>query len=219
MVEYYWNPKTGRYHDRETNVFVRKAKVAAFEDRESVKAKAKIKGLAKDLVGGRITLQDFQTNMISQLKESHIRMGLLASGGKDGISNNGYLGIARTLKQQYKYLNGFAKAISNGELSEKQIIARAGMYARSFLTSYSQAELISRKENGVQYAKRLLDAQADHCDDCIRHERRDWTPIEDIVPRGTNCRCHHNCKCNVVFAAQHMNPNLNRISRRLVELT
>lgn len=200
MVDYYWNSKTGRFHDKSNNVFVKRADVLKHLDIEHNKSKVRMQGLARRLVSNKLTLPEFQTLMIDELKGSHLRMALLSSGGKNGISNNGYLSTARTLKEQYRYLNGFVNAIASGEMTENGIINRAGMYANSSAIAFNNAEKVNRIENGAVYGRRVLDPQAQHCASCIKYERKEWTPVEEIVPRGTNCECHQNCKCTVFYS-------------------
>ncbi len=211
MPTFFWNRKTGRYHDTNTKRFVARSVILKHIERQNRLSKTYLENQARRLVNREISLSQFQTIMMDEIKRSHIRMALLASGGKDGISKAGYGATGQILKNQYGFLSRFVNQIERGELIEKQIIRRAGLYASSSRIAFSKAELVNRQENGVQYAKRLLDSQAMHCPSCIRYERQEWTPIDQIVPRGVNCECHQNCRCIIV-----MNYSRNNFSDRFV---
>ncbi len=180
---------------------------------QNKRSKTYLEKQAKRLVNREISLSQFQTIMTEELKRSHLRMGLLASGGKDGISKAGYGATGQRLKEEYSYLRNFVNAIARGELTEPRIIYRAGLYGLSSAAAFYKSEQISRIENGAVLAKRSLDPQAQHCPDCpALSTNGQWLPIEQVTPPTRNCVCRSRCRCII----QYRYPNNASLSQRLV---
>lgn len=138
--------------------------------------------------------------MAEQIKASHIRLGVFGAGGKDAMTPQHYGQIGRVLRDEFAYLRNFGEAIAAGELNESQVMRRAELYATSSRLSFFAVEKQARQKSGVKLAKRSLDSQARHCEDCLRHSTNGlWIPISEIVSPGSRCRCRNRCKCQIAF--------------------
>ena len=169
-------------------------------DRQGRRTKTYMQREAKKLIDGNISLSQFQTLMMEELKRSHLRMGLLAAGGKDGTSKSNYGTMGNRLKEEYQYLRNFVNAIASGELSEKRIIYRSGLYANSSAAAFYKSEQISRIENGATLAKRDLDPNSHHCPDCpALSTNGQWLPIDQVTPPTRNCTCKSKCRCTIAY--------------------
>lgn len=200
----YYDRRAGQYRGA-NGKFVSRQVVSKLVDREIVATEARLKAHTRLLVDQKIHLAEWQIRMAETIKDSHLRMGMLASGGKDGLTQKHYGAVGYQLKNQYGYLDKFARDLHSGKLTPKSAIARSAMYAESVKVTFSRSEQITRMDNGVNAGKRIagkriLDAGATHCDECISYERKQWTAIADIVPVGMNCSCHHHCRCRIVWA-------------------
>lgn len=200
MASFFWDKKTGRYRDADTKKFVSRSVVLKKIEIQNKRSKTYLENQAKRLVNREISLSQFQTTVIDEVKKSHIQMALLASGGKDGISKAGYGATGNRLKEEYQYLSNFVNAIARGELTEKRIIYRAGLYANSSAAAFYKSEQISRIENGATLAKRDLDPNADHCSDCpALSTNGKWLPIDRVTPPTRNCTCRSRCRCTIKY--------------------
>jgi hypothetical protein len=187
-----------RYRNLETGRFVQRDEVLRLVDEETSRLEVRLKGHARLLVSGKIEISEFQTRMAQSLKESHIRMAALGGGGLKQMTPQQYGHVGQQLKKQYQFLYKFGRDLEENKSSSVQIIRRAGMYAQSTKTSFHQAEFTARGRVGF-YAKRLLDAQARHCPECINYQQLQWRLISQIVPPGVNCTCGGRCRCRIVF--------------------
>lgn len=194
-----FDQRTGRYRG-ESGRFVSRADVLRIVDEETARGQVRLRAIARLLVSKRIDIPEFQTRMAEQIKSSHIRLGLLGAGGKEAMTPQHYGTIGFNLRDEFKYLRNFGKAIAAGELDESQVMRRAELYAESSRLSFFAVEKQARQRAGVKLAKRSLDPQAKHCSDCLRHSTDgQWVPISEIVPVGSRCRCRNRCKCQIVF--------------------
>lgn len=137
--------------------------------------------------------------MSEEMKSLHLRAGLLGSGGKNNVSSKAYGAIGNRLREEYGFLREFISEIKDGQMTSDRIVWRTGLYAKAAISTRSRAELIDRQNQGIVYAKRFLEPGANHCPSCPNYERRQWTPIEEIVPVGYLCECRRNCRCDIEY--------------------
>ena len=198
-----WDAKSGRYRDELTKKFVSRSVVLKHVERQNGRSKNYMRQQAQKLVDRSISLGQFQATMIEELKRSHIRMALLAAGGKNGVSEREYGVTGAKLREEYKYLNNFVRAIARGELTPNRIIYRAGLYANSSSATFYESEKISRvrhKKDKILVARRSLDAQSHHCSDCPAYSTNgEWRPVEEVVLPKRNCTCHSRCRCKIEY--------------------
>lgn len=194
-----YDRSVGQYRDSRGR-FVPRATILKLVDEEAARLETRMKAHARLLTQRKIALPEFQQRAVDDLKLSHLRMTILASGGKSQISSAQYGATGRLLRDQYQYLEGFAQDLAAGKLSAARAIARAGMYGGSSRTAFHAAEKIARGREGFIEAKRSLDPGARHCSSCLGYSTNGlWVPLEQIVMPGVNCECFHKCRCLVVF--------------------
>jgi hypothetical protein len=180
----------GRFVDRDT--------VLALIDDEAIALGLKLQTHVKAAIGGKLTAIDLAEKMSQDLKLYSIQMAAMARGGINKLTRADYGKIGQAQSERNRRLKGFVDVLINGEITEKQALARAKLYAGSIKQVHSAIE---HEEMGKYYrlAKRLLNPLAAHCPQCISHERLLWTRLEDIVPTGTRCNCRQNCKCIILY--------------------
>lgn len=194
-----FDKRTGRYRN-ESGRFISRADVLRMVEEETARGQVRLRAIARLLVSKRIDVPEFQARMAQQIKSSHIRLGLLGAGGKDAMTSQHYGQIGRGLRDEFSYLRNFGEAIAAGELTESQIMRRAELYSMSARLSFFAVEKQARQRAGVRLAKRDLDPQARHCDDCLKHSTNGrWVPISEIVPVGSRCRCRNKCRCSIFY--------------------
>jgi hypothetical protein len=209
-----FNPKSGRYRNEQTGRFVSRTEVLKLVDTETARLKVRLQGHTRLLLAEKITLSDWESRMAETIKESHLRMVMLGAGGKSRVTNAHFGAVGASLRSEYKYLHRFAAQISRGELTPRQILSRAAMYAASTRKSFYKGEQISRVIAGVTLAKRDLDPLARHCPDCLRHSTNgEWLPIEMVVVPGHRCQCGGRCRCSIYYKTGEVAPITNLSDR------
>jgi hypothetical protein len=193
-----YDPRVGQY--RRNGKFVSRADVLKALDGEVARTEVRLQAITRKLIAEKIDLPTWETEFAQELKRAHIRSGLFAAGGKDGMTPAAYGHLGANLKEQYrKHLDRFAHDLADGKLTEKQALIRSKMYGQSVRQTFFKVEAATRETEGFQLAKRELDPQAQHCSSCLQYATNGWTNIADIVPPGTNCQCRGRCRCRIVY--------------------
>lgn len=198
-MELEYNDALGRYRNVKTKKIVSKASVLLETEKESTRLKKQVQDLTLQMTNGELKLWEWEKLAAQRIKESHIRMSALGAGGMGNLTNAHYGSIGGILRKEYRLLNKFARGIEQGKYSPAYIVNRAGMYAASTRRSFFKGQQISRALSGVTLARRVLDAQAQHCPDCLAYATNGFVPIEDIVAPGEACRCGGRCRCNIIY--------------------
>lgn len=191
-----WNKKLKSYTIGKKQV--RDAQLYKIVRSEVKQNEQKFEKLANRLISGNISFQQWQESMSNLIRRSHVNMARLGRGGKDNTFAYHYLVTGNDLRTiHYPALRQFAEQIANGELSEKQIIARAKLYGSASKNSFEVARLSLYEDSLTTMGRRRLGACKDHCPDCLFYASQGWLPIAQIIPPGVNCQCRMNCCCSV----------------------
>jgi hypothetical protein len=185
--------RTGQYRGAGGR-FVSPAQIAVVVEETTNSLGDRLEQYADKMVRGRLSVADFQLSSASDLKDVHIQLGLLASGGGK-IDDE----VKKELSEQFKRLRKFGDDIIGGDLSVPQIKARARSYANSAKLSFYRLELLAKGKANVKSGKRQLDSQAKHCRSCLRYAGLGYVPLSDVVLPGIDCECTYGCKCSIVF--------------------
>ena len=194
-----FDKKAGQYRG-EDGKFVPRITIENLITNEIVRNQRRSQALTTKLIEGDLDLDVWQQSIMQTIKESHLRLGILGSGGINNMDASKYGAIGNQIKEQYQYLAKFARSIEDSELSEAQIRMRLDQYMQSSKVTFYKLELKTRLNDGFQRGKRLLDRQSKHCPACITHERLDWVSLSEIVAPGTSCQCRSNCRCKLKYS-------------------
>jgi hypothetical protein len=192
-----YDSRVGQYRG-ENGRFVSREKVLAVVDGEAIALGVKLQRHVKRAINGQITAIDLAEAMSQELKLYSIQMAGMARGGIKKITMADYGKIGQVQAERNRRIKGFVDLLINGEITEKQALARARQYGGTIKQVHS---VIEHEEMSKYYreAKRILNPLAAHCPQCIEHERLLWARLEDIVPVGTQCSCRQNCKCIIIY--------------------
>lgn len=156
------------------------------------------------LIGGRITVSEWERAMRTQVRESYATQFAFGRGGRDAMTRDDRKALGKLIDEQHAYLRDFAGAIADGELSGGQIAARAAMYLngsagayeRGHGAAYGMPELdhypgdgstqclsnclcsleIEPTDGGWDVTWVLGDPATESCDDCVGLAS-DWDPL------------------------------------------
>jgi hypothetical protein len=186
----YRNAASGRYvSDRE----VRRALDGALSANAD-----RMRGLADALRERRISLAEWQTQMMREIKNVHLWGAAASRGGWAQMTPADYGRAGQRIREQYAFLRARAEAIATGaQALDGSLNARAAMYAHAGRATYHATETREMELRGMTEQRSERDA-ADSCEDCIEAEALGWQPIGTITPIGERiCRAH--CRCLFVF--------------------
>lgn len=198
--DYGWNEAAGRYIDLSSGRFV-----PALEVRDALESvidasSVRINLLAESLVDGRISLAEWQSGMLEQVKLAHVASAASARGGWAQMSQSDWGAAGQLIRTQYDYLRNFSNQIANGEqLLNGSALVRAGMYGDAARCTFEETRRRYEKlMNGMELERRVL-GESDHCEDCLDAADEGWQPI-GILPAIGDSVCLTNCHCSFEFS-------------------
>jgi hypothetical protein len=189
----------GRYRDRSTGRFLSKREALALTERGILAAGRELQQITDLMLSGGIPLGDWQRRFAQLLKELHLGQYILGRGGAANVYPADFLAVARVLKEEYRYLDTFAREISLGKLSEAQLRARARLYLNKTTSSYWLGNATAQERASHPREMRRLLAPVEHCPDCLVYASAGWVPVGTLPMPGVNCQCGANCRCSVEY--------------------
>jgi len=173
--------------------------VMALVDGRIDKLGQQLRRFTQMLSDGNITIDQWQGSVREAIKAAHIQATVLGHGGKDGMGSAEYGRIGQRLRAEYGYLQKFAGDILAGRVSTAMALARVQLYAESVRGSYWEGTSIRQERQGYSLMRRILDPQAQHCDDCVRYARAGLVSMGSLPMPGQRCACRSRCRCSVEY--------------------
>lgn len=193
-----YDPRSGRYRGANGR-FLSQSAIEALVDGRANKLGTLLRRLTKRLSDGDITLDQWQQSVRELLKIAHVQAAIIGHGGRDSMTASDWGRIGQGLREEYRYLEGFARDLLDGRVSPAMGLARIGLYAQAIRKSYWQGTELRQQKQGYSMMRRILDPQAIHCDDCRIYASRGLVPIGSLPMPGQRCACRSNCKCRVEY--------------------
>ena len=191
----------GRYRD-ERGKFLSKSAVGQLVDKRIDKLEGLLKRYTRMLGDGQITLDQWQGSVREAIKAAHIQAAIVGYGGREAMGSAEFGRIGQRLRLEYGYLQNFVRDLLDGRVSSPMALARIGLYAKSVRGSYWQGTELREQERGFSLMRRKLDAQAQHCQDCLDYAARGIVPIGSLPMPGQRCACRARCRCSVEYFRQ-----------------
>ena len=196
-----YDRNAGRYRD-EKGRFLNKVSVEKLVDARIDKLQTSLQSYTKMLVDGSITIDQWQASMREAIKDAHIQAAVVGYGGKNEMGSGEYGRIGQRLREEYAYLQNFAKDLLEQRVSGPMATARASLYAKSVRGSYWQGSELRQQQQGFSMMRRILDEQAQHCQDCLDYAARGIVSIGSLPLPGRRCECGARCRCSVRYYRQ-----------------
>jgi hypothetical protein len=196
-----YDRRIGRYRD-DRGRFLSKEAVGKLVDSRIDQLEANLRRYTRMLADGNLTLDQWQGSVREAIKNAHIQAALIGYGGKDEMGSAEYGRIGQRLRAEYTYLQGFARDLLDGRISNPMALARVGLYAQSVRGSYWQGTELRQQQQGFSLMKRKLDGQAQHCQDCLDYAARGIVPIGTLPLPGQRCACRARCRCSIEYFRQ-----------------
>ncbi len=198
---YVYDRRTGRFHGPLPSYqIVSNARVMdLIQERIEYHAR-EIDRMTRALVDGNVSLADWERGVAQELKDLHLQQAALARGGWQNITPADKRRVTLLLKEQYRYLDSFARDIAAGKLSAAQILWRAGLYPMAGRQSYWKARTVDMKARGMTQERRIAVGDGGTCSPCTDLAARGWRKIGTLpAPGGPPCDGMNACRCEKEF--------------------
>lgn len=197
--QYGWNESSGRYIDLQTGRFVKFSDVRGALESVMDASGVRMNTLTQQLIDQKLSLAEWQSGMMEQIKISHTAAAASARGGWAQMSQSDWGAVGRMIRQQYGYLRNFANQIASGEQKlDGRALVRADLYAQAARGTFEEIQRrYQRLMNGMEEEARIL-GEADHCKGCLAQAALGFKPIGTLDPIGAE-ECITNCHCRFIY--------------------
>jgi hypothetical protein len=196
-----YDPISGRYRGANGRFLSARA-VEALVDGRINKLGTELRRFTRMLGDGDITLDQWQASVREALKLVHVQVAIIGNGGRETMGAADWGRIGQRLRVEYAYLQNFANDLLGARVSTAQSLARIGLYAQSVRSTYWEGTTIRSEKQGYSLMRRILDGQAEHCQDCLDYAARGVVSIGSLPLPGQRCACRANCRCSVKYFRQ-----------------
>jgi len=196
-----YDPISGRYRGANGRFLSARA-VEALVDGRINKLGTELRRFTRMLADGSITLDQWQGSVREALKLVHVQAAIIGNGGRETMGAADWGRIGQRLRVEYAYLQNFANDLLGARVSTAQSLARIGLYAQSVRSTYWEGTTIRSEKQGYSLMRRILDGQAEHCQDCLDYAARGVVSIGSLPLPGQRCACRANCRCSVKYFRQ-----------------
>lgn len=189
-----WNEKAGRYRDSKGR-FTSRTTIQGELEKVAVQGKQNMRAVTDQLRNKEISLSEWQTRMMQEIKTVHVAQAAAARGGWAQMSQSDWGYVGSQVKQQYEFLQNFANEIQSGKQPlDGRATARAGMYGNAGHPMYQKMRDRYVKNNmGMEEERRRTTAH-ESCQGCLEEADKGWVPIGTSAPIGSK-ECRSNCRC------------------------
>ena len=194
-----WNGRAGRYVDLSSGRFVSSLQVRDALESVMGAARDNMHTLTQSLIDQQISLADWQSGMMDQIRLAHVSAGASANGGWAQMSQSDWGATGRMIRDQNDYLRNFAGQIADGsQRLDGRALVRADMYGEAARGTFEQMRRRYEEINNGMDEEAAELGEADHCDDCLDRAAQGWQPI-GTLPRIGDSVCTTRCHCTFKF--------------------
>jgi hypothetical protein len=123
-----WSAALHNYRNTRTGRSMGVPEMLTLRDQYIVAKQGMASQLAMRLAQGDMTVGQWQAAMRADIKSTIIDEYALGHGGRKTMTQAEWGRVSGLCREQYRYLDGFARAVADDTLSEAQIRARSIMY-------------------------------------------------------------------------------------------
>ena len=199
-----WDERLRRYRDTATGRILSFDQVGDLVDDWVDDSISIVAQLANLLATGKLSVQDWQSRMVTEIKNSYIEQAILAGGGRDSMTQGDWGIVGNLLRHQYQYLSNFAQEIKAGHLTVGQIVSRASMYINSARSAFWAIRDRREKAKGMTEERWIAIGDEATCGPCASADAENWQPIGTFGQPGsgvvrrkpkTECEGLTHCRC------------------------
>jgi hypothetical protein len=145
---------------------------------------------------GPLAPQQWQREMQRLIEVSHEAMGVFGAGGFKQTTAGIWAKVQSIIARETGYEVRMAAQMNTGQVSPAELLDRTGKYAEQTYGTWQNSIVIRERAGGTDEARRFLEPDAAHCEDCFAAASEGWVPIEDVLPIGES-QCGARCRCTI----------------------
>lgn len=198
--DYDWNTGARRYVNARSRRFVPASEIRGAVDIAIRRSQGRTRSIAEMLVGGDISVAEWQRQMSVEVNLIHLLNGAAANGGWAQLTAEDVDRIAERIERQYEYLSNFAKqVVSREQPLGPGLVQRAMMYSDAGRATYEEERRRLEEAAGMTEERNIL-GPADHCPGCLDATRAGWVAVGTLTPVGSRT-CLTSCHCTMEYRA------------------
>lgn len=189
----YWNLANGR--------FVSRSDINTLLRTEVQSAEARLRNLATAYHEGKIAPASFAEQMRTEVRRLALQNVALAAGGFDSISQSQYGRAGASLRDTYARIAGTTADVMLGVVTLAMLLNRIGGYvgeARGLYYQTARDNPPEAPEGMTSVERRVLNAEALHCDDCQSYSDLGWQLAGTLPSPSEACKCDSHCRCDLI---------------------
>lgn len=190
LASYAWDDRLHNFVDLASGHMVKRSVIQNLLRDIVAGTEGRMTTLGRMLAAREITGRQFYELMARETKLATNVATALARGGWQNVTPAQWGANGLRLRGEYGHLREFVQAFERGELSERQIIERAKLYANTAYGRFWELEQAARQVRGATQMRIQTVGDDRVCPICRAEERRGWQPIGTWhVPLHIGCRC------------------------------
>lgn len=205
LPQYRWNPALQSGHGAYINA--RGRAVSLVEVRKALDTlldgKARNIGqLAEGLRSGTLSLSEWQTAMMTEIKDAHLIGAAMERGGWANMTQSDFGRVGRLVRDEYDYLRKFGDAIAAGDVPlDGRFVRRAQLYGEAGRDTFYNFASVNMRRLEFDEIASVLHAR-ESCMGCIEEAGKGFVPITELgvtfKPIGSRT-CLSRCKCSYIY--------------------
>jgi hypothetical protein len=192
--KYTWDAFARQYRGDDGR-FVARTAVRQALDEFSDNASAGLLRSAKQLQAGTINLVQWQLDMEASIKAIHTAAVATAAGGWAQATAADWGEAGRKIRQEYGFLDAFARQIEAGLPLDGRFLQRAASYAHGSAATYERALRRNDLANELVIREHRWISSHHPCYSCEGYEAAGWQPPGVLPDIATECECRYHCRC------------------------
>lgn len=195
LPRYLWDSRAGEYRVRETGRFLSREAVRVAVDDFIDTTAVRIKSISDGFRAGSVSFSDWERQMRTMIKESHLYTSALAHGGWDRMTPAAYGEVGNIVKDQYRFLRRFIDEIESGKQPlDGFFIERSKMYAEASRGTYYDFLDEQVAIRGYTEERSIL-RPGESCTECVEEAGKGWQKLGTLKRIGDRL-CRANCRCS-----------------------
>ena len=145
---------------------------------------------------GKLNPNQWQHEMQRLIRVSHEAMGAFGGGGFTQTTIPIWTKVQQVISRETAYHVRMASQMVTGQVTPAEILNRSSQYAEQIHSTWQNTIIVREKQAGTNEARRFLEPDAEHCQDCFDAAAEGWVPIEEVLPIGQT-QCGARCRCTI----------------------
>jgi hypothetical protein len=199
---YSWDSQQQRYRNLATGRYVSRKEVIKLLEAQVSDAERRLNELGTAFFEGAIAFAVWVEQMRTEIRRLQIQQVALAKGGFDQLDSPDYGRVDGSLRNQYPKIIGTAQDVKENKITLPQLLVRIAGYVGVGLMLYHQTRRANPPTGNTDtttIARRRLDPQAQHCEQCPQYYDLGWVMAGEVVAPGEDCQCGSHCRCSVDY--------------------